>query len=105
MEPGNNVNRPLADQWEQKPNPPKPPNINNEIDEGLDTLRTLVDQLRGTIKTSKVSLANSLGVIVRSTISSQGELTYISEYRKIMFDYYNTWLDRNQVRDLGISKQ
>jgi hypothetical protein len=42
---------------------------------------------------------------VRSIASYQGKLTSICEYREIMFEYYNTRLDRNQVGDLGISKQ
>jgi hypothetical protein len=105
MEPRDNVNRQPIDQGEENPNPPQPPNINTQIDEGLDTLRTLVNQLRGMREPSRESLATSLDVIVRSIASAQGKLTSISEYRERMFEYYNTGLDRNQVRDLGISKQ
>ena len=47
MEPGDNVHHLPIDQGEKNPNPPQPPNLNIEIDEGLDTLRKLVDQLRG----------------------------------------------------------
>jgi hypothetical protein len=79
MEPGDNVNRPPVDQGEKNPNPTQPPNLNNKIDEELNTLRTLVEPLRGTREPSRVSLANSLDVIVRSIASAQGELTYISE--------------------------
>jgi hypothetical protein len=47
MKPGDNVNHQPVNQGEHNPNSPQPPNINTEIDEGLDILRTCVDQLRG----------------------------------------------------------
>jgi hypothetical protein len=105
MEPRDNENHPQANQGEENPNPPQPPNINIQIDEGLATLRSLVNDLRGTREPSRESLATSLDVIVRSIASAQGKLTSISEYRARMFEFYRTGLDRNQVRDLGISKQ
>jgi hypothetical protein len=40
--------RPQENQGEENPNPPQPPNINIQIDEGLATLRSLVNDLRGT---------------------------------------------------------
>jgi hypothetical protein len=105
MELGDNVNCPPADKGEQNPNSPQPPNLNTKIDEGLDTLRTFVDQLRGTREPRKVSLDTSLGVIVRSITSAQGEMASISKYRERIFEYFSIGLDRNQLRDLGISKQ
>jgi hypothetical protein len=105
MEPSDNVNHAPTNQGEKNPNLPQPPNLNTKIDEGLDTLKELVDQLRGTREPSIVFLATSLNVIVRSITSAQGEFTSISKYRERMFEYYNTELDRNQVRDLNISKQ
>jgi hypothetical protein len=105
MERGENVNRQLVYQSEENPYPLHPPNINTQIDEGFATLRTLVNQLRGTREPIRESLATSLDVIVRSIPSSQGKLTSISEYRERMFEYYNTGLDRNQVIDLGIYKK
>jgi hypothetical protein len=46
-----------------------------------------------------------LDTIVSSIASAQGKLTSISEYRARMFDYYRTDIDKNQVRDLNITKQ
>ena len=80
MESDDNVNYPPVDQGEQNPNPPQPPNLNTKIDEGLATLRTLVDKIRGTKEPSKVYFSTSLDVIVRSIPSAQLELTYISKY-------------------------
>ena len=105
MEPEDNVNRPQEDQGEEKPNPPQPPNIDTQIDEGLAILRIIVNELRGMREPRRESLATSLDVIVRSIASAQGKLTSISEYMARMFEYYSTGLDRNQVRDLGISKK
>ena len=105
MEPEDNVNFQLANQGEQNPNPPQPSNINTQIDEGLATLITLVNQLRGAREPRRESLATSLDVIVRSIASYQGKLTFISEYRARMFEYYNIGLYRKQVEDLGILKQ
>jgi hypothetical protein len=68
-------------------------------------LRSIVHDLRGTREPSQLSLATSLDAIVSSIASSQGKLTSISEYRARMFDYYRTGLDKNQVRDLNITKQ
>jgi hypothetical protein len=82
MKPIGNVNHQPVDQGEENPNPPQPPNINTQIDEGLATLRTIVNQLRGMREPSRESLATSLNVIVRSIASSQGKLTSISEYRE-----------------------
>jgi hypothetical protein len=67
-------------------------------------LRTLEEQLRDTRECSRVSLATSLDIIEKSIASAQGRLTFISDYRAIMYMYYNTDLDKNQVKDLGISK-
>jgi hypothetical protein len=105
MEPVDNVNHPQEYQGEENPKPAQPPNINTLIDEGLALLRKLVNKLRGTREPSKESLDTSLDVIVSSIVSAQGKLTFISKYRDIMFEFYNTRLDRNQVRDLGILKQ
>jgi hypothetical protein len=78
MEPRDNVNHPLEDQGDQNPNPPQTPNIDTQIDEGLTTLRTSVNELRGAREPNKESLATSLDVIVRSIESSQGKLNSIS---------------------------
>jgi hypothetical protein len=64
MELEDNVNCQPTDQGEENPNPPQPPNINTQIDEGLDTLRTLVNQLRGTREKIRESLATLLDVIL-----------------------------------------
>jgi hypothetical protein len=105
MEPGDNVNCSEENQGEKNPNPPQPPNVNSQIDEGLVILRTLEEQLRDTREPRRVSLATSLDIIVNSIASSQGKLTSIYDYREIMYEYYSTGLDKNQVKDLGISKQ
>jgi hypothetical protein len=87
MEPSDNVRHPPIDQRKKNLNPPQPLNLNTKIDEGLDTLRTLVEQLSGTIEPRKLSLTTSLDIIVRSIASSQGDLTSISKYRTRMFEY------------------
>jgi hypothetical protein len=79
MELEYNVNHQRTDQDEENPNPPRPPNINTQIDEGLATLRTLVNKLRGTRQTIRESLATSLDVIVRYIASAQGKLNSISK--------------------------
>jgi hypothetical protein len=78
MEPKDNENRPQTNQVKENPNPPQPPNINIHIDEGLATLRSLVNYLRGTREPSRESLETSSDVIVRSIASAQGKLTSIS---------------------------
>ena len=80
-------------------------NVNNEIDEGLVILRTLEEQLRETREPSRVSLATSLDIIMQSIASAQGKLTSIFYYRAQMYEYYSIGLDKNQVKELGISKQ
>jgi hypothetical protein len=104
MEPRDNINRQPIDQGEENPNPTQPPNINTQIDEGLDTIRTRVNKLRGKREPRRESLATSLDIILRSIVSAQGKLTSISEYSERKFEYYNTGLDRKKVGDLGISK-
>jgi hypothetical protein len=74
MEPRDNVNRSEENQGEENPNPPQPPYVNNQIDEGLGILRTLEEQLRDTREPRKVSLATSLDIIVKSITSAQGKL-------------------------------
>jgi hypothetical protein len=71
----------------------------------LVILRTLEEQLRDTRDPSRVSLATSLDIIVNSIASAQGKLTSISDYRTIMYEYYSTGLDINQVKELRNSKQ
>jgi hypothetical protein len=41
MEPRDNVNHSEENQEDKNPNPPQPPNVNTQIDEGLAILRTL----------------------------------------------------------------
>jgi hypothetical protein len=89
---------------DQNLNPPQPPNVNTQIEEGLAILRILEEQLRDTREPSIVSLATSLDIIVNSIASDQGKLTSISYYRARIYEYYNTGLDINQVKMLGISK-
>ena len=72
---------------DQDPNPPQPPNVNTQIDEGLVILRTLEEQLRDTRETNKVSLDTSLDIIVKSIASSQCKFTSISDYRARMCEY------------------
>jgi hypothetical protein len=105
MEPRYNVNHSKENQEDQNPNLPQPPNVNTQIDEGLVILRTLDEQLRDTSEPSKISLATSLDIIVKSIASAQGKLTSISDNRAIMYEYYSNGLDKNQVKELGISKQ
>ena len=102
MEPKDNVNNHPINHGEENPNPPQPPNIKTQIDEGLDTLKTLVNQLRGMKEPNRESLATSFDIILKSIASSQGNFTCISKYRARMFECYNKRLDRNQVGDLGI---
>jgi hypothetical protein len=89
MEPRENPN-PTSPQ-EDTPNPnPQPKNINMEIDAGLRSLRTLIQDLQNTREPSWLSLATSLDTIVSSIANSQGQLTHISYYRAIMYEYYRT---------------
>jgi hypothetical protein len=71
----------------------------------LVILRTLEEQLRDTRDPSRVSLATSLDIIVKSIASSHGKLTSIYDYSERMYEYYNFGLEKNQVRDLAISEQ
>jgi hypothetical protein len=105
MEPKDNENPIQAHIGAENHNPSQPPNINTQIDEGLSTLISLVHELRGTREPGKVSLTTSLDAIVSSITSAQVKLTSIYEYMGRMFEYYRTGLDKNQVRDLNISKQ
>jgi hypothetical protein len=105
MEPQDNVNHSKQSHYNQNPNPPQPPNVNTQIDEGLVILRTLEEQLRDNREPSKFSVTTSLDIIVKSIASSQWKLTSIADYRERMYEYYNTGLDINQVKELGISKQ
>lgn len=105
MKPEDNVNHQPTDQGEENPNPPQPPNLNTQTNDGLDTLRKLVNQLRNMREPSRESLSISLDVIARSITSAQGKLTSIFEYREIMFEYYNAGFDGKKVGYLGISKQ
>ena len=99
-------NQKLTQPQEGTPNPnPQPTNVNLEIDQGLMSLRSIVQELRSTRELSQFSMVTLLDVIVSSITSAQGKLTIISEYMSRMFKFYGTGLDRNQVRDLGISKQ
>jgi hypothetical protein len=72
MEPKDNGNLPQENQGEENHNPPLPPNINIDTDEGLATLRSPINDLRGTRETSQESLATSLDVIMRPIASPQG---------------------------------
>jgi len=72
---------------DQDPNPPQPPNVNTQIDEGLVILRTLEEQLRDTREPNKVSLDTSLDIIVKSIASTQRKLTSIYDYKAIMYEY------------------
>jgi hypothetical protein len=105
MEPGDNENPTQSHQGIEHPNPQQPPNISIQIDEGLATLRSFVHELKGKEEPRRFSLATSLETIVSSIPSSQGKLTTISKHMARMFKLYNSRLDRNQVRDLNISKQ
>jgi hypothetical protein len=69
MDPRDNVNHPQVDEGKENSNPPQPLNINTQIDEGLAMLIKLVNELGGTRKPSRESLATSLDVIVRSITS------------------------------------
>jgi hypothetical protein len=46
-----------------------------------------------------------LDIIFQSLASAQGKLTSIYDYRERMYEHYSTGLDRNQIKELGISKQ
>jgi hypothetical protein len=71
----------------------------------LVILRTLEEQLRNTREPRRVYLDTYLDIIMNSIAISEGKLTSISDYKERMYEYYNTSLDRNQVKELGISKQ
>jgi hypothetical protein len=64
MKPRDNVNHSKENQGEKNPNPPQPPIINIQIDEGFVILRTIEEQLRDTREPRRVSLATSLDIIV-----------------------------------------
>ena len=53
MEPKDNGKLPQENRGEENHNPPLPPNINIDTDEGLANLRSLVNDLRGTRETSQ----------------------------------------------------
>jgi hypothetical protein len=95
MEPQDNVNHLEENQEDQNPNPPQPPIVNTQIDEGLVIIRTVEEKLRDTREPSRVSLATSLDIIVKSITSSQGKLNSIFYYRAIKYEYYSTGLDIN----------
>jgi hypothetical protein len=61
-------------------------------------LRTLEEQLRDIREPSTFSLATSSEIIVNFIASIEGKLTSIYDYRERMYEYYNTSLDRNQVK-------
>jgi hypothetical protein len=42
MEPGDNQSHTHQHEGSKNPNPPQPPNINKEIDEGLTSLRSII---------------------------------------------------------------
>jgi len=102
MELGENVKNQPTHQREENPNPPQPFNINTQIDEGLATSRTLVNELRGMREPNRESLVTSLDIIVRSIANSQGKLNSISQHTNRMYEFYHTRLTSNQFRDLGI---
>jgi hypothetical protein len=80
MEPQENLNPSQENQEDQNSNPPLPPhNVNNEIDERLVILINLEER--------------------------KEKLTSISYYKEIMYEYYSTGLDKNQIKEMNISKQ
>jgi hypothetical protein len=100
MKPRDNENYTQAHQGEENPNPPQPPNINTEIDEGLATLRSLVHELRGTKEPNRFSLATLLDAIVSSITSSERKLTTIYEYMDRMFvGHYNCLINFKQLSE------
>jgi len=76
-----------------------------EIDEGLRCLRYLVKYLQSTREPFQFSLVVYLDTILSSIASSQDELSNIFYYKAMMFEFYRIGLDKNQVRDLNITKQ
>ena len=72
MEPRDNENRVQENQLKENHIPLEPQNINIEIDEGLDTLRSLVNDLRGTIEPFQESLG--LGHCCRKITLQTGRL-------------------------------
>ena len=105
MEPRDNVNHLEENQEDQNPNPSQPPNVKTQIEEGLAMLRTIEEKLRDTKEPIKFSLDTYLDIIFNSIASSQRKLSSIYDYRERMYEYYRTGLERNQVKELGISKQ
>jgi hypothetical protein len=76
MERGQNQNPTKPQEGTQNPNP-QLTNVNIKIDEGLMSLRSIVQELRSTRELSQFSMVTLLDVIVSSITSSQGKLTSI----------------------------
>lgn len=104
MESGNNQNMTQPQEGTTNPNP-QPTNVNMEIDQGLMSLRSIVQDMRSIGGPNQLSLATSLDNIVSSIVNAQGKLTNIIDYKARMFEYYKNNMDKNQVRDLNITKQ
>ena len=104
MEPRENPN-PTSPQ-EDTPNPnPQPKNINMEIDASLRYIRTLIQDLENIGYPLHLSLATSLDTIVSSIANVQGQLTHIFYYKGRIYKYCRIDIDKNEFRDLKISKQ
>ena len=67
----------------------------NEINEGLQSLKDLSRQLRGTREPARLSLVSSLDTMIMSIEERQSQLTGITDYRTRMREFYSTDLSKD----------
>ena len=68
-------------------------------------LRTLSHDLINTRDPSHLSIASSLETIRSWIENSQVQLDNISNYRKIMREFYYTCISKEKIKELNITKQ
>ena len=66
----------------------------HEINQGLQSLKDLSRQLRGTREPACLSLASSLDTMIMSIKETQSHLTSITDYRSGMREFYSTGLSK-----------
>ena len=76
----------------------------HEINQGLQSLKDLSRQLRGTREPACLSLARSLDIMITSIEETQSQITGITDYRTRMREFYSNSLSKEGVTNLNISK-
>ena len=77
----------------------------HEINQGLQSLKDLSRQLRGTREPTCLSFVSSLDTMITLIEETQSQLTGITNYITRMREFYSTDLTKEGVTDLNISKQ